>query len=401
MSVLKICIFTETYHPVVGGGETQARSLAEDLAANGYTVIMITRRSYPSFKKMERHGEVTVYRLPPIGTERLKKWGLLITSLPALFMLHRKYDLIFVSGFRIVGVSALLISKLFRKACILKADSLGEMSGEFFAGGLAKIRLNTESTLFKAFLSLRNRILKHANSFVAISPAIATELLTQGVRPEVIQTIPNYVDTNVFCPVSHDHKRKLRQKFALPQNGKIVIYTGRLVSYKGLPLLLKVWKEIQKNQNNVQLLLLGSGGLDIHNCEAELKEYTRSNSLENCVHFTGDVNNAWEYLQASDIFVLPSENDAFPLALIEAMACGLPVISTPVGAIKSIVENMYNGLLVDVGDYQLLYDALDTLLTDQSLSARLGIKARQNIQNKYSAEIISQKYINLFNSLSK
>ena len=400
MSVLRICIFTETYHPIVGGGETQARSLAEDLVINGCEVIVITRRLSPFLKKVERFGRINVYRISPVGSSHFKKWVLPITSLPAFFKLRRKYDLIFVSGYRTVGISALLVSKLLGKACILKADSLGEMSGDFFAAGLAKIRLNTDSILFRVFLFLRNQILRHADRFVAISSAVAAELLSCGVKPEAIQTLPNYVDTDAFFPPNHDQKSRSRQKLNLPHDDKIVIYAGRLVSYKGLPLLLKVWKEIQKIRNNTQLLLLGSGGLDIHNCETELKKYTSSNNLTKCVHFIGDVNNVPEYLQASDIFVLPTENDAFPLALVEAMACGLAVISTPVGEIKTIVENMHNGLLVGVKNFQELYDALDTILSDESLSDRLGKNARQSIQNKYSAKMINQKYINLFRSLS-
>ena len=135
---LKICIFTETYYPVVGGGETQARLLAEGLVANGHSAILLTRRSDPALKKVERYGAIAVYRLPPAGSGQLKKWGLLFTSLPKLVQLHRHYDLIFVSGFRIVGMAAVLVSKLFGKACVLKADSQGEMSGEFFVLALEK-----------------------------------------------------------------------------------------------------------------------------------------------------------------------------------------------------------------------------------------------------------------------
>jgi glycosyltransferase involved in cell wall biosynthesis len=114
----------------------------------------------------------------------------------------------------------------------------------------------------------------------------------------------------------------------LPLTDFIVSYTGRLVSYKGLPLLLRVAQEMQQENRKVGFVLIGSGGLDVHNCEAALKEYVTANRLELVVHFAGEVPNVHEYLQASDVFVLPTEDDAFPLALIEAMACGLPVVST-------------------------------------------------------------------------
>ena len=135
---MKICIFTETYYPVVGGGETQARLLADGLIANGHSVLILTRRSDAVLRQHENYGDVSVYRLAPLGSGQLKKWGLLLSSLPALIRLHNQYDLIFVSGYRIIGLTAILIGKLFRKPVVLKADSQGEMSGEFFESGLRR-----------------------------------------------------------------------------------------------------------------------------------------------------------------------------------------------------------------------------------------------------------------------
>jgi glycosyltransferase involved in cell wall biosynthesis len=398
MSALKICIFTETYYPVIGGGETQARLLAEGLVANGFSVILLTRRSDPSLKKIEQFGEVTVYRLPPVGRGQLKKWGLLLSSVPLLIKLQRKYDLIFVSGFRIVGIAAVLVSKLFGKACVLKADSQGEMSGEFFRDGLVKVGASPSGWPFKLFLRVRNLILKRADAFTAITSDIVTELTTVGVPPATIQMIPNSVDTTRFCPVNDRRKADLRDKLGLPQAGKIAVYTGRLVSYKGLPLLLRVWQAIQDQHPEAYLVLVGTGGLDIHNCEAELKAYVEANGLQHSVHFTGSVHalRVPEYLQAADLFVFPTENDAFPSSLVEAMTCRLPVITTPVGAIKTIVTDQKNGLLVQPGDFQQLREAIETLLTQPELAARLGQAGWQTVQDNYSAEIVTQKYINVF-----
>jgi glycosyltransferase involved in cell wall biosynthesis len=146
---------------------------------------------------------------------------------------------------------------------------------------------------------------------------------------------------------------------------------------------------------------VGSGGLDIHNCEKELKLIVKKNGLHNSVHFTGNVQNVYEYLQASDIFVFPTENEAFGISLIEAMACGLPVISTFVGGIKDILQNRQNGIVINPSDSQQLSDALDLLLTETSLSANLGKAARQTIRAKYSSKIVVKKHIVLFKSFSK
>jgi glycosyltransferase involved in cell wall biosynthesis len=396
----RICILTETYYPVIGGGETQARLLAEGLVSKGISVFIVTRRSSADLRREEEYGPVKVYRLPPVGSGQLRKWGLLITSFFKLVQLRNQYDLLFVSGFRIVGVSAVLVSKLFGKACVLKADSQGEMSGDYFQAGLAKVGMGLSSPLFKLFLKLRNSVLRRASAFTVITNDIAVELFDTRVRPEIIHTIPNSVDTNIFFPVDTLRKRELRRELEIPPLNKIVIYTGRLVSYKGLPLLLKVWQEILKKHDNVNLFLLGTGGFDIHNCEDDLKAYVAENNMEHSVYFTGSVNDVPKYLQASDIFAFPTENDAFPSSLIEAMTCELAVIATPVGAIETIIENEKNGLLVMPGDSWQLYDALDRLISDNDLINRLGKMGSSTVYERYSADIVVDQYINLFRSIS-
>jgi glycosyltransferase involved in cell wall biosynthesis len=397
----KVCILTETYYPVIGGGETQARLLAGGLASAGFSVIVMTRRSDAALAKVEQVGPATVYRLPPVGRGQLKKWGLMFSALPKLIQLRRQYDLIFVSGFRIVGITAVLASKLLGKACVLKADSQGEMSGEFFRAGLAKLQMKPESLPFRLFLRLRNRILRKADAYVAITSDMVTEFASAGLRRDKIQLIANSVDTTRFAPVPRQQKLELRQKLHIPSDHTVVIYTGRLVSYKGLPLLLEVWRHLQEQRSHNTLLLAGSGGLDIHNCEAELQEYVATHHLQDTVRFTGGVENVHEYLQASDIFVFPTLDDAFPSSVVEAMSCGLPVIATPVGAIGEIVRDGQNGLLIQPGDGDGLLQALDTLLGDSELARQLGQRARITAHDCYSSTAVNESYGALFRSFIK
>lgn len=393
---MKVCIFTETYYPEVGGGETQSQLLAEGLIASGHSVILLTRRSGGELKKQERYGELEIYRLPPAGVGQLKKWGLILSGLPMLISLRNHYDLIFVSGYRIVGLAAVLAGKLLRKPVILKADSQGEMTGDFFESGLKKFGFSHKSLTFRLFLKFRNAILKKAEAFSAISAEIASEWTSSGIPQNKVRLIPNSVDTTRFTPVDSAQKSLLRQKLGLPHSAIIAIYTGRLVSYKGLPLLLEVWKEISCKHENSLLLLAGTGGLDIHNCEAELHEYVKTNGLENVVRFLGAVRNVPEYLQAADLFVFPTENDAFPSSIVEAMACALPVITTPVGAIKTIVRDRETGLMIQPGNHQQLFEALDVMLSDMELVSRLGQAAWQTARKQYSAESVTRKYLSLF-----
>jgi glycosyltransferase involved in cell wall biosynthesis len=393
---VKVCIFTETYYPVVGGGETQARLLAEGLLSKGHSVTILTRRSDATLQQYERYGDVNVYRLAPVGGGQLNKWGLLLSSLPALIQLRNEYDLIFVSGYRIIGLTAILVGKLFRKPVVLKADSQGEMSGEFFESGLRKFHLSRLSILFRLFLKIRNFILQKADAFSAVSAEIASEWTSNGVPPNKIHLIPNGVDTTRFTPANPEHKSFLREQLKLPKDAIIAIYTGRLVSYKGLPLLLKVWDEICCKHKNAILLLAGTGGLDMHNCEADLREYVASAALEKEVIFLGAVQNVSDYLQASDLFVFPTENEAFGVSVVEAMACALPVIATSVGGLKNIIAHKEDGILIQAGIARQLFEALDLMISDPALRLRLGQTARLRIVDRYSIQQITRAYISVF-----
>jgi glycosyltransferase involved in cell wall biosynthesis len=249
-------------------------------------------------------------------------------------------------------------------------------------------------------LRLRNKILRKADAFVAGSSAVASELVVHGVDPRLIYPIPHGVDTTRFCPATPAEKEALRQKLRLPAAATIVTFAGRLVNHNGLPLLLRVWCEIARYHEDVRLLLVGSGESDAYRCEAELREFVRFHRLENNVLFIGSVPNAADFLRASDIFVFPVENEVFDSTLIEAMACGLPVIATAVSGIKKILQQGRSGLVVDVGNFNQLFQALETLINHPHGAYRLGQIAHQTVQQHYTAEAIIEAYARLFYAIS-
>jgi glycosyltransferase involved in cell wall biosynthesis len=249
------------------------------------------------------------------------------------------------------------------------------------------------------FLGFRNFVLTKADAFSAISAEIASEWTSSGIPSGRIHLIPNSVDTARFTPPGPGQKLLLREQLDLPREAVIAIYTGRLVSYKGLPLLLRVWNEIRIKHPNVMLILAGTGGLDIHNCEAELRDYVKANHMGQHVRFTGAVQNVADYLQASDLFVFPTENDAFPSSIVEAMACGLAVISTPVGAIDTIITHGTNGILIEPKNHKQLFEALDVMISDTAHYSPMGLAAVQTVRDRYSAERTNENYVALFQSI--
>ncbi len=399
-----LLLMTESYHPMVGGGETQARAMAGELSRQGVPVAIATRRRSPRRPALGLVDGVPVHRVPPIGEGHLRKWGLVLTLPRLIRELRHTHPVVLAQGFRVLGIPALLTPGRRRRRVILKADSLGELSGAFFGPGLRRLGLSPRFLPFRTALALRNRILRGADAFVAISSAVEHELLEQGVPPGRIHRIPNGIDADRFCPAEPGERESARQELGLPADGAIVLYTGRLVSYKGLPLLIEVWSRLVERHPQAYLVLVGEGGADIHSCEDELRARVSGRGKGDPeerlrpiprVVLTGAVERVERYLRAADVFVFPSEEESFGISVVEAMASGLPVVATRAGGLADIVSEESGALPVPVGDGVALEDALERLLRDPELSARLGRNGRRTARERYSIQAVGSAYLGL------
>ncbi len=399
MSALRrVVIATETFHPEMGGGETQARTLANALLARGYAVTLVTRRSRAGLAAREHEGRLEIARVGPTGRGRWKKWGLTLTAFPALLRAARDADAVLVSGFRILGMPAMWATRIRRIPCVLKGDSRGEISGEFFRAGLARWRLTPRSFVVRPFLNLRNAWLRRAEGFVALSNEMAAEFFEEAIPPEHVHQIPNGVDVEHFRPASAVERAQLRRDLSLP-DGFLAVYTGRLVTYKGLPELVRAWRALQQNGLTGTLLLVGEGGADIHACEEELREFVRESNLSSRVLFTGPVPDVARYLRAADCFVFPTMDEAFGLSLVEAMACGLPVVSTAVGGIRDFLVDGHNGIVIPPGDEDALCTAIRRVTAGGADIESLAHAARDTALSRFSQERVVDRLVQLFESL--
>lgn len=397
-SPLRVLLLTETFHPEIGGGERQAAVLAAGLMSRGHQVTILTRRSRRSLPREEVLGGIHVLRVGPTGPGRLRKWGLLASIRPALRRLRGRYDVALVAGFRILAVPVLHDSDPAGPPVVLKADSPGEMSGEYFRAGLASRGLSPGSWPVQRLLAWRNRLLLRADAFVAMGAALKQELVSAGVSPMRISVIPNGVDTAAFRPAAADERDRLRSQLGLPK-GPVVAYTGRLVRYKGLPVLLAAWRELVAAGSSGTLVLVGEGGGDLDACESELRDLVAREGLGDRVRFTGAVDNVADWLRAADVFAFPTEVEAFGLALVEAMACGLASVTTSIGGLAEFVEDESNALVVSPRDRNRLRDALRRLLADPALRARLGARARERVVQRFSEAAVATAYERVFRDL--
>jgi glycosyltransferase involved in cell wall biosynthesis len=168
-----------------------------------------------------------------------------------------------------------------------------------------------------------------------------------------------------------------------------------LVAVKQLDVLVKAFAGLVPTlPASAQLLIVGDGEE-----RARLENQAIELGVGPQVKFVGSVTNVEPYLQASDIFVLPSRNEGLPVALLEAMACSLPCVASATGGIMDLIRSGVNGLMVPPGDAQALQSALETLLLDPTLATQLGRQARQDAHQNYSMEHTAQDYLQLYRSL--
>lgn len=390
-----VCILIGAFHPRVGGGETHARLLARELRALGAPVFVLTRRHERGLPSEDRVDGVRVRRIGPAGFPRFGKYLMLPGAILALLRERHKYEVIYVCGLRVLGLAGVLAGLLGGKRVVLRAEACGEWSGQFVhAGGTEK----PIAAPIRIALALRNRLYRKADRFLAISRVIREEFEAGGIPDRQIALITNGIDFTPFAPPDAETKRALRAQFGFG-NRFVFAYSGKLNRGKGLELLLRVWSRIAPEFPNAHLLLIGGGGTQYLSCEAELKSFVAAHALNDRVTFTGYTDRVADYLRAADAFVFPSESESLGLALIEAMACGLPALASATGGILDIVTDNADGRLLPVRDEEAWRTAMIDVMQNPETSARLGRAAAESVRRRFAIREVAQRHQELFREL--
>jgi glycosyltransferase involved in cell wall biosynthesis len=205
--------------------------------------------------------------------------------------------------------------------------------------------------------------------YIAVSQASKDRLVSfLGMPPASLVVVPNAVELGRFDDAPAESARSaIRRQWEIPPDAPVLGVLARLAPQKGLTYLISAMPAILAEHPDVYALVVGEGYL-----RPDLEAQARSLGVDGRVMFVGYHQNVVEYLQASDLFVLPSLYEGMPLSILEAMGAGLPVAATAVDGTPEVVLDGETGLLVPPEDPPALARAVNRLLADRALAARMG-----------------------------
>ena len=291
----------------------------------------------------------------------------------------------------------------------------------FYYSALAKLFSATDGHVHSRHGSLlrrhpaiwRYRLLRPwVNEWVTVSADRQTELATRtGLPADKIHVLANGVDTTRFCPAAD--KAAVRAELGLPADSPIIICVARLAPEKDLKTLLRAFKILSDSWVGTaglavrpetteqsgplgeralpKLVLVGAGP-----CMAELRTESNSLGLAGQVDFLGARNDVHRLLQAADVFALSSLSEGLSVALIEAAACGLPIVATEVGGNYEVVNAPHGGQLVPVSNPESLATALIAVLTDSARLTEMQRAARAHALQRFSLDQMVDRYLALY-----
>jgi glycosyltransferase involved in cell wall biosynthesis len=373
----------------VGGPAIQAITLTHLLSRYGYQTRLLCGREDPSEGSMDyvaQELEVRPVRIDSLSrnpaASDLKALLALIAELrrarPQLVHTH-------TAKAGTLGRLAALIA-LPRHRRILVHTFHGHSLTGYFNPGIARI-----------YLAIERALARRTTKLIVVSKEVRDELVSLGVAPHTrFEVVPLGFDLRPFTVPSVDRDRQrnaLRCELEIPPDAKVVTLVARLVPIKRVDRFLRVARLVAE-QSNAHFVIAGDGQLgDVLRTSAEAR------SLNDRLSWIGFRRDIPAVCFASDVVALTSDNEGTPVSLIEAQAAGVPVVSTDVGGVPSVVLDGHTGVLAEPGDDRALADAILDILRDTALAQRLATAGRAHALSAFSIERLVQDMDRLYTAL--
>ena len=364
MDSMRICILSKMFPPGVGGAETYAYELANGLGKRGHDVDVYTQWVEEPEETVDVHDNVSIYRICKAQRKFVTFETIRFSIVSRKAIDFDKYDIVHGT---LMPASTIAVTPLNDCNPPVVVTSHGTSIDEAKA-----VSLETPADyLLKFFFHPMNVLMDYLASrdtdrVIAISDDAHEQLTTFYRLPtSVVEMIPHGVDTDWFYPRDERHPSVDPDKTTL-------LYVGRLGARKGLDLAIRGLAATGDTQ--IEFLIAGTG-----RHERKLRALADDLGVDDRVHFLGYVPDEElpTLYSSADVFVLPSRYEGFGLVLLEAMACGTPVIGTKVGGIPTVVHDGEDGYLVEP-DVRALSEAFEKVSRDDAKVKTMSELALKN-----------------------
>jgi glycosyltransferase involved in cell wall biosynthesis len=232
----------------------------------------------------------------------------------------------------------------------------------------------------RIMLLMIKKLYPKADRIIAISEGVKTSLVASGIDSSRITVIPNFIDYQMIG-------KPPKTSFPIPMDKPIIVSAGRLIEQKDFATLLRAFTLV-KASLDARLMIVGAGPLD-----RKLKAQAHGLGIARDVIFTGWIANPFEVMKKAHLFVLCSRYEGFGNVIIEAMACGLPVICTDCpGGPREILANGRYGKLVKIGDAKQIAESIIEVLGNPDIQQKMGVQSSLRA-GAYRIECMAPRYL--------
>lgn len=361
------------YPPKAAGVGYYVQNLSKKLVWLGHEITVLTRGNISGWS-FEDDGGISVVRTPfiPMPPFHIAFHSCFINS----FLRKKKFDVIHYH-------SPLIPKTKSDRPKIATFHSCWRKEAETYEKATDIYSLYVK--LFKNYFAKTEQdIIDDSTILTSVSRSLAEELRRYyKLKGKEVEVVGNAVDVERFRPKTNR------------RDGSI-LYAGRLVYRKGVLDLLEAAGYVVEKKPDARFIVVGGGPLLPH-----MKKEAKKKRLEKNIVFSGPVSQdeLIKYYQTASIYVLPAHYEGLPTTLLEAMACGMPVVATNIPAISSVMEGEDVGFLVSPKKPEELSQAIVKLLGDEDLSQRMGEKARKLVEEKYNWGIVVEGIMKKYDEL--
>jgi glycosyltransferase involved in cell wall biosynthesis len=381
MATPRVLLVTGAYYPEISAAGVVCRTVAASLKGR-VRFSVVTTAVDPSLPAVEVVDDVPVYRVPVDVRSRVSKASAAARLVWRLAERRQAFDLLHLHGCSQKNVAATIVARTLGKPIVLTLHTAGQDEPQI-------VRRKSRPEYWA---------LTSADRVLSVSPYLSDRYRDAGLPEARLRLTPNGIDTKRFRPASPPERLELRRALGWPADQPAVLFVGFFSRDKRPDLAFRAWRRLAVEGGPAsRLVYVGATGPTYYEIDPSLASQIRAGAADlgaaDRVEFIDPTNEIDRYLRAADVFVMPSVRESQGVALLEAMACGLPSIASRLpGATDWLIDDGVNGRLFPADDETALAAALRDVLGDPPGAAAMGARARETVVVRYDIAQAAERW---------